>query len=80
MAHADLTGLIAQIKANTDVEDSALIFINGSAARLQAAIDAATANGATAAELAPVQAEVDAQKQKSTELAAAIQANTPAAG
>lgn len=77
---ADLTALIAQIHANTDVEDSALVFINGTAARLQAAVDAALAGGATAAQLAPVQAEVDAQKAKSADLAAAIAANTPASG
>lgn len=64
--------LAAAVTKTTDVEDAAIQALNGIAGRITAAVDAALANGATAAELAPVQAAADA-------LAAAIVANTPAA-
>ena len=76
---AILDDLAAQVKANTDVEDSATLLINGFAARMQAAVDAAIAGGATAAQLAPVQAEVTALKTSADALSAAVAANTPAA-
>jgi len=76
---AILDDLAAQVKANTDVEASATLLINGFAGRVQAAVDAAKAGGATAAELAPVQAEVDAMKASAAALSEAITANTPAA-
>lgn len=79
MANSILDALAAQVKAATDAEDSATLLINGIAARIQAAVDAAIAGGATAAELAPVQAEVDALKVSSDALSAAVVANTPAA-
>ncbi len=79
MAPQILADLQAQVKAATDAEDSATILINGFAARVQAAVDAAIANGATAAELAPVQDEVNALKASSDALAAAVVANTPSA-
>jgi hypothetical protein len=79
MAHADLSPLIATVTADTDVISSATVFINGIAAMTQAAIDKALENGATAEELAPVQAVVDAQKAKADELAQAMVTNTPAA-
>ncbi len=56
--------------------DSAITLINGIAARIQAAVDAAIANGATAEELAPVQAEADALSAKADDLAAAVAANS----
>ena len=43
---------------------------------IQAAIDAALENGATAEELAPVQAEIDALNAAGDALAAAVVANT----
>jgi hypothetical protein len=55
------------------------MLINGFAARVQAAVDQAIANGASAAELAPVQAEVDALKAASDALSQAVAANTPSA-
>ena len=61
------------------VEASAATLIRGIAGRVQAAVDAAIANGATAAELAPVQAEVDGLNASSGDLTAAITENTPAA-
>lgn len=74
-----LEDLKAQVAKNTEVEDSAAVLINGIAARVQTAVDAAVANGVSAAELAPVQAEVDALNASSTALSAAVTANTPAA-
>lgn len=78
MALADLGPMIAQVSADTDVENSALKLINGMGAAIQAGIDAAIAGGATAASLKPVQDAVDAQKAASDALAAAVAANTPA--
>ena len=79
MANTILADLQAQVAKNTDVENSATVLINGIAGRIQAAVDAALANGATAAELAPVAAEVTALNTASTALAVAVVANTPAA-
>ncbi len=69
---ADLTAAVTNI---VGVAQSAEAALNGVAARIQAAIDAALANGATAAELAPVQAEVDGLNAEATALAAAVAAN-----
>ncbi len=77
MANSILDALAAQVKATTDAEQSAVTLINGFAQRVQDAVNAAIAGGATAAELAPVQAEVDAMKASATALAAAVVANTP---
>jgi len=71
-----LEDLAAQAKVNEDAEASAVIVLNGIAARIQTAVDAAIAGGATAAELAPVQDEVNALKASSDALSAAIVANT----
>jgi hypothetical protein len=79
MTSAILTKLDAEVTKATTVMASAVILINGIAARVQAAVDAALANGATAAELAPVQAEADALAASSTDLANAVSENTPAA-
>ena len=78
MAHADLSQMIAQVAADTTVMGGAETCIRGFAAATQAAIDAALENGATAAELAPVQDVVDAQVAKAVTLAEAI-ATVPAA-
>jgi hypothetical protein len=74
-----LQALADQVKATTDVEASATLLINGFAARIQAAVTAALAGGATTAQLAPIQAEVDAMKASAAALASAVTANTPAA-
>lgn len=79
MANPTLDALAAQVQANVEVEASALLLINGFADRVQAAVALALANGATATELAPVQAEVDALKASATKLSEAVAANTPAA-
>lgn len=74
-----LAALRDEVAQVTSVETSAMVLINGFAARQQAAIDAALANGATAAQLAPIQDNVDALKASSDALAASVAANTPAA-
>jgi hypothetical protein len=70
---ADLEAAVTKTKT---VEDSAVTLINGIAARIQAAVNAALANGATAEELAPVTAEVANLNSAADALAAAVQANT----
>lgn len=72
---ADLTPLITKIQNTDGVLDSALAYVQGSAARMKTAVDAALANGATAEQLAPVTAEVDAQAAKAQAVADAIVAN-----
>ena len=76
MASKILDDLQAAVTRATTVEASAVELINGISARIQTAVSAALANGATAAELAPVQAEVDALKASSDALSAAVTANT----
>lgn len=71
--------LIDQATKNIDAEAAAVGVLNGFAARLQAAVDAATANGATAAELQPVSDEIALLKNSAEALGAAVVANTPAA-
>lgn len=66
---ADLTSLETQVKANTDVEASAILLLQGLAAQLAAA----------ATDPAKVQALADQLKASADNLAAAIVANTPAA-
>lgn len=79
MANPILAALEAQVAATTTVEASAVTLINGFASRVQAAVAAAIANGATAEELAPVQAEINAMQASSNALASAVAANTSAA-
>jgi hypothetical protein len=79
MANATLQEDIEQVKRVRGVLASTKLFIEGEAARLQAAIAQALANGATEAELAPLSAEVDAMEAQANEIAAAINTNpTPA--
>jgi len=74
-----LDDLAAAVSNATTVEASATALITGFAARMQTAIDAAIANGATEAELAPIQAETDSLTASAAALSAAVIANTPAA-
>jgi hypothetical protein len=76
MSNPILAALEAEVAEATSVMASATTLINGFSARLQAAVDAALANGATAAELEPVQAEIDALNAAGDALAAAVVANT----
>lgn len=80
MAVADLlTDLDAKVTKATTVMASAGTLIRGIKDRIQAAVDVAIANGATAEQLAPVSAEVAALDASATDLAAAVSENTPAA-
>jgi len=74
-----LTDLDTAVTNATTVQASAATLIRGFASRQQAAIDQALANGATAEQLAPVQAEVDALNTGAADLSAAVAENTPAA-
>jgi len=76
MAPEILAKLEAEVTKATTVMASATTLIKGIAARIQTAIDLALENGATAAELAPVQAEVEALTAASDALAAAVEENT----
>ena len=76
MPNPILAALEAEVAEATTVMASATTLIAGFAARVQAAVDAALDNGATAAELAPVQAEIDALNAAGEALAAAVVANT----
>lgn len=71
-----VVGELAQTVTDTvGVINSAIALINGIAARIKAAVDAAIANGATEAELAPLVAlETELENQKNS-LAAAVAAN-----
>jgi hypothetical protein len=66
---ADLTNLTAQVKANTDVEASAIVLLNGLSAQI-----ASIKNDPVA-----LQALADQLKTSGSALADAITANTPAA-
>lgn len=74
-----LADLQAAVTKAVGAEASATTLINGIAARLQAAVDAALANGATAAELAPVTDEVSQLNASADALAAAVVAGSPTA-
>lgn len=76
-ANPILQQLADQVNASTTVMASATALINGIAARIDAAVQVAIANGATAEELAPITAEVAALQQSSSDLSAAVSANTP---
>ncbi len=73
---AVLDALKAQVEKNTSVEASAVILINGIKDRIQAAVNAALANGATEAELAPITDEIAALGASATSLGDAVAANT----
>ena len=78
-AKEQIAALTAEVTRATTVEKSAELLIAGIQARVEAAVTAAIANGATAEELQPVS---DLGKSLDTEtdaLAAAVGANTPAA-
>ena len=78
MGKPDMSQEIADITAATEVIESATIFVNGVAARIDAAVEEAKANGATEAELQPVTDVAAALRVKAQELADAVAANTPA--
>ena len=71
-----ITALTAQVAANTDVVNSALVLIQGFSARLAAAVAAASAAGATPAQLKALTDLGTAIKASDDSLAAAVAANT----
>ena len=75
MANPTLDALAAAVTKIEGTVDSAIALINGITVRVQAAVDAAIAGGASAADLAPVQAEVDGLNAKADALAASVAAN-----
>lgn len=79
MTNPILAQLTAEIEETKTVQASAVALITGFSARIQAAVDAVLANGASEADLAPIQTELDALTESSNALAAAVTANTPAA-
>ena len=70
-----LSDLSTQVNLTVGAEQSATVLINGIAGKIQAAVDAATANGATVAELAPVSDLVTQLKSSADALSAAVAAN-----
>jgi Carboxymuconolactone decarboxylase family len=77
MPNPALDALQASVARTVDVEDSAILLINGFADRIDAAVRAAIGNGATPEELQPVADEAALLRSKADALAAAIVANTP---
>jgi hypothetical protein len=75
----EIDALTAQITRATTVDKSAELLITGIQARIDAAVKAALANGATAAQLLPISDLGAALDAESNALSAAITANTPAA-
>ncbi len=75
MPNQIISDAIAAIEKAKGAENSATVLINSIAGRIQTAVDAAIANGATAAELAPVQDEINTLNAQSDALAAAVAAN-----
>ncbi len=71
--------LIAEVGRQTTVNDSAIALINGFSARLQAAIDAATAAGASPAQTAQLTQLAASLTSNDDQMANAVAANTPAA-
>ncbi len=72
-----LANVTDDVTKATTVVKSATVLINGIQARIDAAVEAAITNGATAAELQPVSDLSDALEAETNALAAAVQANTP---
>lgn len=73
----NLDALIHQVEQSTAVMDSAVLFITGVPALIDAAVTKALQNGATEAELAPLKDLSDTLKAKSQAISDAISANTP---
>jgi hypothetical protein len=70
---------LVQIANSIDVEASAVTFANNVPGWITAAVNAALANGATAAQLAPVTQLAATLKTNADALAAAITADSPVA-
>ncbi len=70
-----LTDLASATTKAKGAMESATVLINGIASRVQAAVDAALANGATADELAPVSQLVSDLNTDADALSAAVASN-----
>lgn len=78
MAAAEtIAALTAEVERNKSVDASAIALLNGIQARIQAAVDAAIAGGATADQVAQAQALADSLKADTDKLVEAVTANTP---
>lgn len=77
MPNPVIQDLVDAVAAERSVNASAIALINGIAQRVIDAVQAALANGATAAELQPVTDSVAALKADNQALADAIAAGTP---
>lgn len=75
MANPVVQAAIDAITKAKGAEESATLLINSIAGRIQAAVDAALANGATEAELAPLTQLVADVNADTDALAAAVAAN-----
>jgi hypothetical protein len=73
-----LDQLAQEVSDTIGVEESAIAALNGVQARIQAAVDQALANGATAAELAPITNELANLADARTRLAEAVATNASA--
>lgn len=78
MPNPALDAAITQIRATEDVLASVTLFAKSVPGLIDAAVQKALANGATAAELEPLTALSADLKAKTDEAAAAVVANTPA--
>lgn len=70
--------LRVEVERIKTVDEAAIAALNGIQGRIQAAVDAALAGGATTEQVAAMQALSDDIKGNTDRLAAAIVANTPA--
>ena len=77
MANPVLGSLTTEVGEATTIMASATALIGGFQSRLEAAVAAALANGASEAELQPLNDLVSALDREGNALAAAVQANTP---
>lgn len=73
-----LEKLRAEVARNKEVDDSAILLLNGIVARIEAAVAAAIAGGATPAQVAEMKALATSLGTDTDALAAAVLANTPA--
>lgn len=77
MPHPAIGNVTTDVTQATTVQRSAIVLINGIAGRIDAAVAKALENGATAEELVPLSTLSDELEAATTELAAAVSANTP---
>lgn len=79
MANPVIGNLTTEVNETVGIIQSATALINGIQGRITDAVNAALANGATEAELQPLNDLVTALDSEGNALAAAVAANTPPA-